>query len=293
MIHVNDIDLQEINEEYKDNTLYSTWCIDSFVFEMLSEATLNIGTHEKINFQEECNLIDLEKGFLEFKSLAADKKCSTYYPNGKFEGFLIPHEETITIANSLELKKDGKVIYRPSVMFLYSPCSYARNYFEKAKVNEYPEPNPEKPQDCENENGKTIIRGYEYPKYAEIVYQEKIKKGTEYVGVLLIGEKFNPVWVGNRVELSFLYKDKKSSYWQTPTITPVAMSALAATCWMIKNKEKGGIFFPDDIPDYPYILKIAEKYISKTIYQTFDKNILEEKLKIDLSNIQVKDFFVQ
>ena len=154
-------------------------------------------------------------------------------------------------------------------MFIYSPCEFARRYLENAKVNDYPEPDINKPLDCENQNGLTIVRGYVYPKYSEIVYKEKIESGTEYVGVLLIGEKFKPVWVGNRVELSFLYKNKKDSYWQTPTITPVAMSALSAICWMIKNKEKGGIYFPDDIDDYKSILKIAEKYISKTIYKTF------------------------
>ena len=63
MIHVNDIDLQEINDKYDENTLFSTWCVDSFFFEMLSEATLNIGTHEKIDFENECNLIDYSKGF--------------------------------------------------------------------------------------------------------------------------------------------------------------------------------------------------------------------------------------
>ena len=292
MIHVNDIDLQEINDEYKDNTLYNTWCIDSFFFEMLSEATFDIGTHENINYENECKLIDYNNGFLEFNKLAVNKKCRTYYPNGEFEGFLVPHEETITIAKSLEVKNDKGVAYRPSVMFIYSPCEFARKYFNKAKVNEYPYPDPNKPADCENENGQTIVRGYVYPKNSEIVYKEKIKSGTEYVGVLIIGENFDPVWVGNRIEMSFLYKNPKESYWQTPTITPVAMSALAAVCWMIKNKDKGDIYFPDDINDYKYIIKIAEKYISKTIYRTFDKNTLEESLKINFSNLQSKDLFI-
>ena len=293
MIHVNDIDLQEVKDEYSDKMLFSTWCTDSFWFEMLSEATANIGTHEQIDYAEECNFVNPEKGFLEFKKLAADKKCRTYYPGGGFEGFLVPHEETITIAKSLEVKEGEKVIYRPTVMFLYSPCTYASNYFKGAKVNDYPEPDPDKPQDCENENGQTIIRGYVYPENVEIVYQEKIASGTEYVGVLLLGDNFQPVWVGNRVETSFLYKNKKDSYWQTPTITPVAMSALAAVCWMLKNKEKGGIYFPDDIPDYKYILKIAEKYISKTIYKTFSQTDLEKNLHIDFRNLQMKDIFAE
>lgn len=291
MIHVNDIDLQEVNEKYNDDLLFSTWCTDSFWFEMLSEATANIGTHEKIDYKDECNFVDEEKGFLEFKNIAADKRCRTYYPGGAYEGFLVPHEETVSIAKHLEVKEDGKVVYRPTVMFLYLPCEHAIKYFKNAKVNEYPNPNPEKPVDCENENGKTIIRGYVYPENFEIVYKEKIASGTEYVGVLIMGDNFEPVWVGNRIEASFLYKNKLTSYWQTPTITPVAMSALSAVCWMLKNKDKGGIYFPDDIPDYKYIIKMAEKYISKTIYKTFSKKEVEDNLKIELKNIQVKDLF--
>ena len=67
------------------------------------------------------------------------------------------------------------------------------------------------------------------------------------------------------------------------------MSALAAVCWMIKNKEKGGIYFPDDIAEYKEIISFAEKYISKTIYKTFNKKRIESKLDIDLNNLQLND----
>ena len=222
-------------------------------------------------------MLDCDKGFVEYKKLAVDMPCKTYYSNGKFIGYLVPHEETITIANSLEVKNNDKVIYRPSVMFIYSPCFLANQYLINSKTN------------LENEN---IVRNHIYPNEWEIVYEDKIKDGTEYVGVLIIGDNFNPVWIGNRIELSYLYR-KKNSYFQTPTITPVAMSALSALCWMIKNKEKGGIYFPDDIKDYKYIVKKAEKYISKTIYKTIDKNILEKSLNIDITNLQSNDFYAK
>ena len=67
------------------------------------------------------------------------------------------------------------------------------------------------------------------------------------------------------------------------------MSALAATCWMIKNKNRGGIYFPDDINDYKEIIKFAEKYISKTIYKTFSKKKIEKELSINLNKLQIKD----
>ena len=273
MIHVNDIDLQKIKEEFMADKLVNTWCVDSFFFELLSEATENIGTHEIIDNDEKIKKLDIDKGFLEYKELAANLKCKTFYPNGYFEGFLVPHEETITIAKSLEVKDNNKVIYRPTVMFIYSPCDLAKSYLEKSKINN-------NRKDYEVIDNQTIVRGHTYPNNIEIVYQEKIKEGTEYVGVLVMGDKFNPVWVGNRVEMNFLYKHKKGSFWQSPTITPVAMSALAAVCWMIKNKDKGGIYFPDDIYDYKYIIKKAEKYISKTIYKTFDKKEINNILGV-------------
>ena len=289
MIHVNDIDLQKVKDEFKDDKLYSTWCIDSFFFEMLSEATVNIGTHEKIDYESECRKLNLQKGYLEFNKIAVDTKCRTYYPGGKFEGYLVPHEETITIAKSLEVKDNENIIYRPTVLFSYLPCDAAKEYFIKNRLNSYPNPDMNKPLDCEEVNGESIVRGYRYPNFAEIIYNENIKEGTENVGVLLLGEKFNPVWVGNRIEKSFLYKDKKSSYWQTPTITPVAMSALSAVWWMLKNKNKGGIYFPDDINEYKDIIKFVEKYISKTIYKEFDKEVVEKELNIDISKLQLKD----
>lgn len=290
-IHVNDIDLQQVKGDFDEKLLINTWCTDSFWFEMLSEATLNVGTEENVDFEEECIMYDKNKGYLEFTKLAADKRCATYYPGGAFQGHLVPHEETISIAKSLEVMQDGKVVYRPTVAFIYEPCQYASRYLKSAKVNDYPNPDPAKPLDCENENGISIVRGYIYPEHVEMLYQDKISSGTEYVGVLLLGENFKPVWVGNRIELSYLGRGKSGHQWQTPTITPVAMSALSAVCWMLKNKDKGGVYFPDDIPDYKGIIKTAEKYISKTIYKTFSKEEVRKALGVDFENLQVKDIF--
>ncbi len=288
-IHVNDKDYQKVKDIFDENKLYSTWSVDSFFFEMLSEATANIGTDEKYYNEENCKRIDLKNGFLEFKDLAINKVGKTYYPKGKFEAYLVPHEETITIAKNLEVKKGEEIIYRPTVVFLYSPCEYAIQYLKNAKVNSDYISDFHTMQDIKSFDNNPVIRGFKYPERAEIIYKEKIKYGTEYVGVLLLGSKFEPVWVGNRIKKNFLYKDKRASFWQTPTITPVAMSALAASCWMIKNKDKGGIYFPDDIKEYNEIIHFAEKYISKTIYKTFSKEKIQRELNINLETLELKD----
>ena len=191
-IHVNDKDYQKVKDIFDENKLYSTWSVDSFFFEMLSEATANIGTDEKYYNEENCKMIDLKNGFLEFKDLAINKVGKTYYPKGKFEAYLVPHEETITI-------------YRPTVVFLYSPCEYAIQYLKNAKVNSDYIPDFHTMQDIKSFDNNPVIRGFKYPERAEIIYKEKIKYGTEYVGVLLLGSEFNPVWVGNRIKNNLLY----------------------------------------------------------------------------------------
>ena len=37
----------------------------------------------------------------------------------------------------------------------------------------------------------------------------------------------------------------------------------------------------------------TEKYISKTIYQTFSKKDLEQRLHIDFADLQLSDFFIK
>ena len=49
------------------------------------------------------------------------------------------------------------------------------------------------------------------------------------------------------------------------------MSALAASCWMIKNRDKGGIYFPDEINEYKKIISFVEKYIQKQFIELLAK----------------------
>ncbi len=279
-IHVNDNDEQVVKEKFNPRILYSTWSVDSFFFEMISKATAVLGTEEKSFTLKEAS-VDQKNGYLEFSKIALDIIANTYYPRGKMKGYMVPHEETITIAKSLEVKNENDILYRPTVVFLYSPCEHAIQFLKKARK--------EKIEETPTSMNDTVIKGFEYPTISEIIYKENIKRGTEYVGVLILGKRFHPVWVGNRIKKHFLYRHLKTSYWQTPTITPVSMSALAACCWMIEHQEQGGIYFPDEIMDYHEMITFAEKYISKTIYQTIPKKKLEQKLHIDLNHVQLKD----
>jgi len=289
LIQVSDVDYQKLNVSYDPNILYNTWCIDSYFFEILSEATLDVSVDNIQEFDDSL-FVDKEKGYLRFNEIAINKKCSSVSPLGKFEGYIVPHEETVSIANSLEVYNKEQCVYRPNVMFVYAPCEYAQDFIKQSKVNDYPNADPNKPQDNTILGQPIIIRGHSYPNKSQIAYKEHVQEGCEYVGMLLISKKFKPVWVGNRVTFDYL-ESLKNHFWQTPTITPVAMSALSAVCWMIENKDKPGLFFPDDIENYSKIIKTSEKYISKTIYKTFTTKEIENSLLIKIDNLKIKDLF--
>jgi homospermidine synthase len=202
----------------------------------------------------------MRTGYIQLNNPGVENVCFSYDPVAEFRGSVITHEETFSIARALTVNDDR--FYRPTVLFVYKPCEIAARYMAHARLSGYPE-----------------------PKKTHVLYDE-IVSGTEYVGIFLFGENFDPVWVGNRLELDYITKHNMSGA-QTPTITPVAMGCLAAVCWMLNNKNKKGIFYPDDIAESEAIITQSEKYISKTLYATFKQSDIKH---INFSNIQLKDF---
>jgi homospermidine synthase len=265
MVQVSDNDVQQINVKFNPKILKNTWSPMNLFMEGVMKAEFIVGNHEVLKgIKDKISVLDTKSGYIQFKTPGVENLCTSYDPSGEFRGFIIPHEEIYSIARHLTINNDGNksLIYRPTVLFVYYPCDVAFKYMQRAK-----------------------LEGYVKPKRSCVIY-EGIVSGCEYVGVFLLGEKFDPVWAGNRLELGFI-KKKGYSGFQTPTITPVAAGALGAICWMLKNKNKKGIFYPDDIIDFDYIVGVAEKYISKTIYATFKQSDLKN---INFNNIQLKDF---
>ena len=58
------------------------------------------------------------------------------------------------------------------------------------------------------------------------------------------------------------------------------------------KKVKGRPQMVQQVVLYPYKEGGKTKYISKTIYKTFQKKELEKELKVDMSNLQMGDFFI-
>ena len=262
MVQISDKDEQQANIPFSPDVLYNTWCPESFYWECVMKAEFTIGSHEDIKGLDATEETDTEAGYIQLSKMGMEYNGLSYCPSGEFRGRLIPHEETFSISRLLEVWEDGKLVYRPTCLFVYQACDIAEQFMQN--INE----------------------GDPLPTNSQVMYYDKVTHGAEYVGTFLLGDKFDPVWLGNGV-CDKLIAEMGYSSWQMPTVLPVAASALGALCWMLQNQNKKGLFFPEDINEFDYIVGIAEKYIAPTIYQTFTKAELD---KINFENLQVKDF---
>jgi homospermidine synthase len=246
MIHVSDNDLQTAAvKNFDKNCLYNTWSPHTLFEEMSAQSDFMAGTNEcKYNIPHLENL-DEEGRFASHSKRGMEVFCKSYASTGNFTGCVVQHDEVVSIQKYLTTyDKNGKIKYAPTTLFVYSPSKIAADFMF----------------DVERHNRVQ-------PKKTKVLYEE-LTGGTEHVGIFVLGETFNPVWVGNSVSLP---NARRFGHVNTPTILQVSTGVLAGLCWVLENKDKRGIFYPEDL-DANYVLRIIEKYMDKTEYITINKD---------------------
>jgi len=233
VIHISEHDTQMPKDNNVSNGLFNTWSIEAFSEEMLSNAELSFGTHEKslphsyYHFSNElCSQIYVNKP-------GADVYMKSWTPTGPMTGMVIRHDETYTIANHLTIVAEETVVYRPTVCFVYRP-----NLSLPALK-------------------KMINNNKAHAAESTHILTHEIEKGADEIGVLLMGHTFNSWWTGS--QLSIESTRQLAPGYNNSTVLQVACSLLAAFIWILKNPNKG-FNIPEDLP-YKEILKIAKPYL--------------------------------
>ena len=161
---------------------------------------------------------------------------SSWVPNYCIQGMVVRHGEAFTISDKLTVWKNGKAIYRPTVPYAYCPCDAAI-----ASLNE--------------------LRGCDYKLQPNVrIMYDEITSGSDILGALLMGHAYNSWWTGSDLSIE---ESRRLVPHQNATTMQVAISAVAATMWMIENPAMG-VCVPDDLP-HEYILAIAKPYLGKFI----------------------------
>jgi homospermidine synthase len=126
VIHIAERDTQVSTKPKKVGEFVNTWSIDGFVSEGSQPAEMGWGTHEKA--------LPPDGARHEFGCGAAIylnrpgllTRVRTWTPlEGPFHGFIITHNESISIADYFTLRDGEQVVYRPTVHYAYHPCDQA------------------------------------------------------------------------------------------------------------------------------------------------------------------------
>lgn len=237
VIHVAERDTQVSPKPKEVGEFVNTWSIDGFVSEGGQPSEMGWGTHEK----------QLPEGGKKhtFGCMAAiymnrpgfSMRVRSWTPEeGPFHGFIITHNESISTSDYFSVKKNGKVVYRPTCHYAYHPCDAAvLSLHEMAGKN-----------------------GQQQKRQRLIV--DEITSGMDELGVLLMGHKKGAYWYGSQLTIE---ETRRVISHNNATSLQVAVAALAGLMWAIQNPDRG-VVEAEDL-DHDFVLRISKPYLGKVV----------------------------
>src|SRR5580693_1143636 len=237
-IHIAERDTQRAREPKPRGVFVNTWSVEGFVSEGLQPSELGWGTHEKTlppggsthSFGCEAAIYLLRPG--------AGTRVRSWTPTAKAQhGFLVTHNESISIADYFTLREDGKVVYRPTCHYAYHPCDDAVLSLHEMAGAAW------RPQQAWH-----------------ILSEDDIVDGIDELGVLLYGHARNAYWYGSQLSIE---DTRKLAPYQNATGLQVTSAVLAGIVWMLENPDRG-IVEADEM-DFRRCLSIQRPYLGPVV----------------------------
>ncbi|WP_227309167.1 homospermidine synthase [Acidisoma cellulosilyticum] len=237
VIHIAERDTQVANIPKERDEFVNTWSVDGFVGEGCQPAELGWGTHETV-WPADARRHDFGSGAaIYLERPGASTRVRTWTPQeGPFHGFLITHNESISIADYYTVKNGDEVAYRPTVHYAYHPADDA-----VLSVHELA---------GKNWNMQSRTR----------LMMDEIISGTDELGVLLMGHANGAYWYGSRLTIE---EARSLAPYNNATSLQVTAAVLAGVIWAMENP-RAGIIEPDAI-DHDRILEITKPYLGEVV----------------------------
>ena len=172
--------------------------------------------------------------------------CPTYGPQ---YGFLVTHDESISISDFFTVREEGKVVYRPTCHYAYHPC-------QDAVIS------------CMEAIGSGTVPKKEKWK----IIEKEIVSGIDELGVLLFGHAKNAYWYGSQLDV---HEARKKSLYQSATSLQVCSAVIAGMVWAMENPE-AGLVEPDEM-DFRRCLEVQMPYIGPVKGHYTDWNPLKNR----------------
>ncbi len=242
VIHIAERDTQTADVAKTPGEFVNTWSIDGFVGEGNQPAELGWGTHEKTlpadghHHEFGCDAA------IYLNRRGAATRVRTWTPlEGPFHGFLITHNESISIADYYTQAEDGTVRYRPTVHYAYHPCDDAvLSLHELAGKNWRMQPK-------------------------QRLMMQEITRGIDELGVLLMGHERGAYWFGSRLSIEAA---RRLAPHNNATSLQVTAAVLGGMVWAIETPTAGVV--EADHLDHARVLEVAGPYLGDVVGEFSD-----------------------
>jgi homospermidine synthase len=261
VIHIAERDTQSATFAKRPGEFVNTWSIDGFVGEGCQPAELGWGTHEtalppdgrKHDFGCDAAIYLMRPG--------ASTRVRTWTPQaGPIHGFLITHNESISIADYYAVKQDGAVVYRPTVHYAYHPCDDAvLSVHELAGLNWQQQPK-------------------------QRLMMDEIRSGVDELGVLLMGHAKGAYWFGSVLSIE---QARALAPHNNATSLQVTAAVLGGLVWAIENP-RAGVVEADHL-DHARVLAVAEPYLGDMVGAYSDWTPLLDRGRLFPEDVDTSD----
>lgn len=233
-IHIAERDTQRARNPKPRDVFVNTWSVEGFLAEGVQPAELGWGTHEKWMPENarrhttggEVGIYLLQPG--------ANTRVHSWCPTpGPHYGYLVTHNEALSIADYFSVHDDGQVAYRPT-------CHYAYHPADDAVLSLH----------------EMFGRAADPQTKHHILEEDEIVDGIDELGVLLYGHAKNAYWFGSQLSIE---ETRRIAPYQNATGLQVTSAVLAGVVWALENPE-AGIVEADEV-DFRRCLEIQKPYL--------------------------------
>ena len=235
-IHIAERDTQVGSRRKQPGEFVNTWSIDGFISEGCQPAELGWGTHERElpahgHRHQGCGAA------IYLDQPGAGTRVRSWTPKaGPFHGFLVTHNEAISIADYLTLREGDAVAYRPTVHYAYHPCD-----------------------DAVLSLHELAGRGWR-PQADHRLLMDEITDGIDELGVLLMGNAKGAYWYGSQLSTE---EARRLAPFNSATSLQVAAGVLGGMVWAIEHPT-AGIVEADQL-DFRRVLEVARPYLGPVV----------------------------
>jgi homospermidine synthase len=249
-IHIAERDTQRARDPKPRGKFVNTWSVEGFVAEGLQPSELGWGTHEKAmpadgrRHEFGCDAA------IYLTRPGASTRVRSWTPTAQAQhGWMITHNESISIADFFTLREAGRVIYRPTCHYAYHPCDDAVLSLHEMAGAQW------KPQ-----------------KEWHILSEVDIVDGVDELGVLLYGHAKNAYWYGSQLSIA---DTRRLAPYQNATGLQVTSAVLSGIVWMLENPDRG-IVEADEM-DYRRCLELQRPYLGEVFGRYTDWTPLDDR----------------